>query len=217
MDTPTPVVTVRGQAELRCPPDVATVWLTVHSQAKAADQVRRELAGASQQVQDVLAELSAAVESSATTGIHVSPVFAGHGRPTVTGYQGSISSTVVISDLEALGTVLPALLAVPHAELGGPSWSLRHDNPVHAQARRAAIEDGRRRAEDYASAFGASVTGLLEVSDLQDRGGFPGAMRAMSFGLAGQGAEPAFEVVPQEQSSTGQVTLRFTISTPELS
>lgn len=218
MDTSsTPVVAVRGYAELRCPPDLATVWLTVHSQAKAAEQVRRELAAGSERVQQVLGELASAVDSSATTGLQVSPVFARDGRPTITGHRGSFGTTVVFSDLAALGTALPALLGVPNAELGGPSWSLRRENPVHAQARRAAIDDGRRRAEDYASAFGATVTGLLEISDLDERGGFPGATRAMSFGAAGKSAEPAFEVEPQEQTVTGQVTLRFTISAPDLS
>jgi uncharacterized protein YggE len=210
--TSAPVVTVRGQAELRCPPDLATVWLTVHARGKGADQVRRDLATASQQVQETLGRVSAAIESSATTAVNVSPVFADDGRARLTGYQGTFGTTVVVHDLVALGTVLPELLSVPNAELSGPSWSLRRDNPVHAQARRAAIDDGRQRAADYASAFGATVIGLLEVSDLEERGHFGGAMRTMAFAQA----EPAFDVEPQEQSVSGQVTLRFTISDPDL-
>lgn len=208
-----PVITVRGQAELRCPPDLATVWVTTHSQAKSADQVRRELASASERTRELIGELAHAVESSATTGIHVSPVFARGGRPTVTGHQGSFSTTVVLNDLDALGTALTALWSLPNAELSGPSWSLRADNPVHAQVRRAAIDAGRRRAEDYASAFGSTVTGLLEVSDLDERAAPFGTRRAMAFAPE---AEPVFEVEPQEQTVTGHVTLRFTISEPDL-
>ena len=37
---------------------------------------------------------------------------------------------------------------------------------MYREVRLAAIADARRRAEDYAAAFGATVAELVEVSDL---------------------------------------------------
>jgi uncharacterized protein YggE len=87
---------------------------------------------------------------------------------------------------------------------------LRPDNPMFRDVRLAAIADARRRADDYAAAFGATVAELVEVSDLE-AGGFPrGPMQmAKMQSMAVDDATFAFE--PAEQTVSGQVTVRFTV------
>ena len=50
----TALVTVRGEAELSCPPDLATISATVHRTGPDADRVRRELAEASTRVRAIV-------------------------------------------------------------------------------------------------------------------------------------------------------------------
>ena len=203
-----PIVTVRGEAQLRGPADLATLSCTLHASGGSADAVRSQLANGSQAVTELLAQFASALERHSTSGLHVSPEFHRRAPGRITGYRGTFSTTMVVADFEALSSLIMDLARLPDSRLDGPWWSLRPDNPMFREVRLAAIADARRRADDYAAAFGATVAELVEVSDLD--GGFGGgAMRAMAMEMAADDGTFAFE--PEEQTVSGQVTVRFTV------
>lgn len=217
-DAPTPVVTVRGEAQLEGPPDLATFTISAERAGDTEDGVRRALATASGQVRELLQGHASAVDRSSTSGLHVAPVFGRRSLTKIQGYRGSFSTEVVVHDFNALSGLVYAIAAVPDCRLDGPSWSLRRENPLYREVRLAAIAEARGRADDYATAFGSSVLDLLEISDLE--GGFAGgrSARMESFAMAGGVEEqPEFDLEPAAQSVSGQVTVRFTITTPDLS
>ena len=204
-----PIVTVRGEAELQGPPDLATVTCSLHASGSSAEIVRGELAQGSQAVAELLEQFSSALERHSTSGLHVSPEFHRRAPSKITGYRGTFSSTIVVADFEALSSLLLGMSQLPDCQLDGPWWSLRPDNPMFREVRLAAIADARRRADDYAAAFGATVAELVEVSDLEG-GGFPRGPMSMAMGkMAVDDATFAFE--PAEQTVSGQVTVRFTV------
>src|SRR4051794_17651635 len=104
----TPVVTVRGEAELGSAPDLATLAVTIHATGAGADRVRRDLAEASNRLRAIVEEHRAVLERHATSGLHVGPVFSGRGRK-ITGYRGSLSSELVVTDFAALPGLIAAL------------------------------------------------------------------------------------------------------------
>jgi uncharacterized protein len=204
-----PLVTVRGEAQLEGPPDLATVGLTLDASGESPEATRSQLAEGSAKVAGLLAEFETAVERSSTSGVHVFPVFNRRTPPKITGYQGTFSTQIVIADLESLSALVLALTALPNSQLDGPWWSLRHDNAMYREARLAAIADARQRAADYAAAFGTAVADLVEVSDLNT--GFGGVREMRAFAV-GKGAEDAaFEFEPATQTVSGQVTVRFSL------
>jgi uncharacterized protein YggE len=204
-----PLVTVRGEAQLEGPPDLATVGLTLHASGESPEATRSQLAEGSAKVAGLLAEFETAVERSSTSGVHVFPVFNRRTPPKITGYQGTFSTQIVVADLESLSALVLALTALPNSQLDGPWWSLRHDNAMYREARLAAIADARQRAVDYAAAFGTAVADLVEVSDLNT--GFGGVREMRAFAV-GKGAEDAaFEFEPATQTVLGQVTVRFSL------
>jgi uncharacterized protein len=206
-----PIVTVRGEAQMEGPPDLAGLFCTLHASGDSAEEVRRQLATGSQAVAALLEQFAAALERTSTSGLHVSPTF-NHRNPTkITGYTGTFTTSLVVSDFEALSELILAMSALPSSQLDGPWWSLRPDNPMHREVRLAAIADARRRADDYAAAFGATVAELVEVSDLD--GGFGGTSRPMRMSAAMEMAadDSRFTFEPAEQTVSGQVTVRFTM------
>ncbi len=209
----TPVVTVRGEAELGGPPDLATLSATVHATGADADQVRRDLATASTLLRAITEQHAAVLERHATSGLHVGPVFSGRRGRTVTGYRGSLSSELVVTDFAALPGLIAVLTALDGAQVDGPWWSLRPTNPLHRAVRIAAIDEARRRAADYAAAFDTTLGALLEVSDLD--GSFahqPRAFKAAFAADAGGGPEPELDLEPAEQRVSAQVTVRFQLA-----
>ena len=65
-------------------------------------------------------------------------------------------------------------------------------------------------ADDYAAAFGATVSELIEVSDLE-RGFIGGRQRLAAFAESGMADDAAFAFEPAVQTVSGQVTVSFTL------
>ena len=204
-----PVVTVRGEAQLEGPPDLATLTLTLHAAGDSLEQTRSELMNGSTAVSQLLQRFEAAIERSSTSGLHVSPVFNRRTPPKITGYQGTFTTQIVVADLESLSSIVLELTALPNSQIDGPWWSLRPDNPMFREARIAAIADARRRANDYAVAFNTTVANLIEVSDLDS--GFAGVREMRAFAIAKGGDDAAFEFQPAMQTVSGHVTVRFSL------
>lgn len=209
----TALVTVRGEAELSCPPDLATISATVHRTGPDADRVRRELAEASTRVRAIVEEQRAALERHGTSGLHVGPVFTGRAGRRISGYRGRLGTELVVADFAALPALIAAVSALEGAQVDGPWWSLRPTNPVYRQVRIAAIEEARRRAADYAAAFEATLGPLVEVSDLEASLGASPMMRtAFAMEAARGGGEPELDLEPAEQRVGAQVTVRFQLA-----
>ncbi len=208
---PTPIVTVRGEARLEGPPELATVSTTLHAAAGDAEQVRRTLAHGSEAVAGLVERFRAALDRSTTRSVHVWPVFAPRSPGRITGYAGTLSAEWVVGELAVLPDLITALTGLPDVRLDGPSWSLRPNSPLHREARLAAITDARRRAEDYAAAFGAGLVELVEVSDLDSGPSFSAGPR-MAMMAKGAVEDAALVLEPEIQVVQGQVTVRFAIS-----
>lgn len=202
-----PLVTVRGEAQLEGPPDLATLTLTLHASGDSAERTRSQLAKGSTAVAQLLQRFEDAIERSSTSGLHVSPVFNRRTPGKITGYQGTFTSQIVVADLESLSPLVLELTALPNSQIDGPWWSLRPDNSMFREARIAAIADARRRADDYAAAFDTTVASLVEVSDLDS--GFAGVREMRTFAMAKGGDDVAFDFEPAVQTVSGHVTVRF--------
>lgn len=208
-----PIVTVRGEAQLEGPPDLAGLSCTLHASGDSAEATRAQLATGSQAVAALLEQFADALDRKSTSGLHVSPNF-NHKNPTkITGYTGNFSTSMVVSDFEALSAIVLALSALPNAQVDGPWWSLKPDNPLYREVRLAAIAEARRRADDYAAAFGATVAELVEVSDLDGGGGWsPQFARRASAMEMDMGGDSSFSFEPALQTVSGNVTVRFTLA-----
>ena len=207
-----PIVTVRGEAQLEGPPDLAGLSCTLHASGDTAEAARTQLASGSQEIAALLERLAAALERTSTSGLHVSPRFNQRNPTKITGYTGTFTTSLVVADFEVLSELILGLSALPASQVDGPWWSLRPDNPMYREVRLAAIAEARRRAEDYATAFGATVSELVEVSDLEGgMGGMPGP-RGRYMAMEAMAADSSFSFEPALQTVTGQVTVRFTLA-----
>jgi uncharacterized protein YggE len=209
-----PLVTVRGEAQRQGPPDLATLALTLHASGDSAERARSKLAEGSAAVSELLQRFEAAIEKSSTSGLHVYPVFNRRTPSKITGYQGTFTTQIVVADFDSLSPLVLALTALPGSQIDGPWWSLRLDNEMFRDARLAAIADARRRADDYAAAFGTTVADLVEVSDQNT--GLVGVREMRAFAMAEKADDSAFEFEPATQTVTGQVTVRFSLKTASL-
>ncbi len=213
----TPIVTVRGEAELEVPPDLAGLRVALHGSGPDARAVWAELSKTGGELGRMLDEHAAAIEERATTGAHVSPVFGRRSQSKITSYRGSQHTRVVLHDFEALSPLLLAIADLPNGQVVGPDWSLRRDNPAYREARLAAIEDARARAADYAAGFGGRVAELIEISDTEAGYGGPQPVAMFAARAGGAAADQIeLDLEPQPQQVSGQIVVRFGLASVSL-
>ena len=209
---PAPQVTVRGEALLVVDPEIADVHVTVRVRARDRQTALERCAARQEQVAAVVAAAGDAVEVSETTAVSVHLEVRDRRAPGEP--VASLHTRLVLGRLDAVGELVVALGRLDDVEVSGPFWALRPESLAAEQARLAAVRDAVTRARQYAAAFGASLTALVEVSDLGVGGsGFrvAGAMASM----ARFEGEPHLDLVPARQEVHGAVEVRFTMSEPD--
>ncbi|GAA0507239.1 hypothetical protein Ade02nite_50580 [Paractinoplanes deccanensis] len=214
-----PTIVVRGEALREVPPELAVLSVTVSARDRDREAVIDRLLQRSAEVRDVLDSAGGddgAIERRETGGVQVFPELK-RGSERVVAYSGSVSATVFVTDFEALGALLLRLAGLEFATVAGPWWQLRPGSKAGADVRREAIADALNRAREYAAAVGARVDRLVEIAD-EGVGGSPVMLRAAAAGYDMAARESAgFELDPQQQTVQAAVTVRVTITEPDLS
>lgn len=210
---PTPQVLVRGEALLLAEPELAELGVTVRARARDRQTALERCRARQDEVTAVVEAAGDAVETIETTGLSVHlEVRDRHGDGGPIAY---LHTRLTVGRLDAVGGLVVALGRIDDVEVSGPAWRLRLDSPVPGQARRDAVRDAVERARQYAAAFGAELTALLEVSDVGLSGGGPRVAGAMASMARFESSEPRLDLSPARQEVHGAVEVRFAMSEPD--
>ena len=211
---PVPQVVVRGEATLVVDPEIAEVGVTVTGRARDRQSALERCRARQDEVATVVAAAGDAVETVETTGLSVHREIRdrrGDGDPVA-----SLYTRLTVGRLDALGDLVVSLGRLDDVDVTGPWWRLRPDSPVIEQARLAAVRDAVSRAGQYAAAFGAHLTALLELSDSGLPGGGVHRLASAAPEMAPFGNdELRLDLAPARQEVHGAVELRFAMSRPD--
>lgn len=196
-------LTVTGEGARNVAPDMAVVTLGVTERAARASDA---MSAASSTAEAIIQRLGAAGIAPAdmqTTDLSLYPVRENDmtGQAQFEGFEASNQLTVQVRDLETLGPVLQAVLEDGANRLSSLSFTLQDPRPVMNEARRAAVEDARAKAQLYADAAGIALGSIRSISEPTDRDDSPRPMMAME----------AARGVPVQAGST-EITARVTIT-----
>jgi uncharacterized protein YggE len=217
-----PLVSVRGEAFLRCDPEIAKVSVTVDARAKQRSQALAGLAERRERVSSLLAATGESIERTEDGSGHVRPDWeTAKGKEQITGYVASTRTTLTINDFTVVSDIVTSLAALDMTTVDGPSWHLRPGSPQRRKARILAAQDALARAREYADAFGTKVVDLVELADLgmlseQSPAGYRAAA-AVSRSSHDFDDDTSFDFQPVTQEVRGVVEARFTIEAPDLS
>lgn len=220
-----PVISVRGEAVLEAPPEIARLSVYVRVQERDRRTALDTLTAGNRRCLDLLAAYGDAVERYETGDVSITPLVKYRRREgDIRAYEGTVTTKVTVSDFTVLGELVTRLADMERTTLDGPNWALRPDSPVHARAAEQATHAAVERARRYAAALGASLTGLIELSDEDLNAGsdrpWPVAAAAAAYGgpAPGGAAEPeALDLVPRLQTVRASVVARFHATAPDLS
>jgi len=220
-EAPVPTIAVRGSSTAEVAPELARVHVSVGARSADRAAALRDLTQRADDVRTALAAYGESIEAVDTGTLWARPQFRDDKpRERVTGYLAGVDLTATVVDFAVLGDLLLRLADRDMVSLRGPFWALRPESDAYRQARIEAVRDARRRAEEYAAAAGARLTGLVEIADTglsHPEGVVPMAAGAFRATAGSAADEVSFDVEPVPQTVHAAVEARFTATQPEFS
>ena len=162
-------LSVSGQGNVSIRPDMAVVWLGVQTEADTAQEALEENSVQMQSVISATLEADVAEDDIQTQGIRLQPIYdqPQDGQPReVQGYRASNIVEVTVRDLDDLGALLDAAVAAGGNTIENIRFEVGDTDEVLAQAREAAVNNAREKAEHLASLLDAELGQVLTVSEL---------------------------------------------------
>jgi uncharacterized protein len=208
---PAPQVLVRGEAVVEADPELADIGVTVRTRARDRQTALERCRAAQDRVVAVAAAAGDAIGSVETAAVSVHLEVRDRGAPGEP--VASVHTRLTVIRLDAVGDLVVALGRLDDVEVSGPVWRLRPDSPAAERARMDAVRDAVHRARQYAAAFGAELTALLEVRDAGSGGGLRVAASMAS--MARFEDELHLDLAPPRQEVHGAVEVRFAMSEPD--
>jgi uncharacterized protein YggE len=200
-------ITVMGYGEARGNPDMATVSVGFNLTETDISEAVRLSNETIEEITNAMKELGIAEEDIQTTGFNVWPEEiwdAETGQPTgEKRYHVDSTMQINIRMIDDVGTVLEVALTNGANSIYGLNFGIQETADLAEEARTAALDDARMRAEAIAEGLGLAVG---EVSSVADQSGgyiYPYFVGA-SMGQGGGGGEPPI--------SQGQMAVSVSVS-----
>ncbi len=161
-----PTITVSGTGSAKVTPDQAQVDLGVTAQAATAQAALADDSSKMQAVVTAIQGQGVAQADLQTTGLSLSPNYAGGGpdaAPKITGFQASNNVDVTLHGTTQVGAVIDAALAAGANQVGGVSFSTSQPQAAYAAAYKAAMADAQASAQALASAAGLQLGTIQSI------------------------------------------------------
>jgi len=204
---PVRTLTVNGTGQAFLSPDIAYIYIGVHTEEEtAADAVESNNA----QTQQVIAALQdAGVDANdiRTTSFSIWPnqQYSPDGQPTDTRYVVDNSVFVTVRELEGLGDLLDSAIGAGANSINSIQFDVADKDEALKQAREEAVKDAKEQAQQLADAAGMSL-GDVQTISFYDSAPIP---YMDQFGKGGGGGAAVESAVPIQP---GQLTLTVTVS-----
>lgn len=192
-------VVVMGEGTVMVAPDRAILRGGVSTQARTAREAAEANAKAMQAVLAALRALGIAERDLQTAQFTIQPVReAAPGAQRVTGFQALNQVSVTLREVGRLAEVLDRMIEAGANTVTGVQFVVAEPSRLLDEARAAAVEDARRRAEVLAKAAGVRLGRAIAITE-GEGASVPVVMRS----AAG---------VPAPPMAIGEETLRVSVS-----
>jgi uncharacterized protein YggE len=208
-------ITVAGTGKVSVVPDIGMLQLAVQSTQPTVGAARDRAAAAMEAVRASLRSNGIDDKDVATSGFSIQPQYDfrpnSGGTPTISGYIVSNLVTVKVRQLNTLSRLLDQAVAAGGNDVRVNDVSFTVDEPEkhREQARKLAVEDARRHAEQLADAAGVSLGGARSVIESSGDQPIPVERAARSSAQDGSGVDTP--VSPGETDITVTVSVVYEI------
>jgi len=161
-------ISVTGEGKVSAAPDLAIVSLGVSALRPSVAEAREAAAVGLQGMIDAMRSRGIEEKDIQTSNLSIYPEYDYRGdTQTLRGFRVTNQVTAKIRDIDVTGDVIDAAVAAGGNDTTINSIAFTIDDPesLREEARRAAVEDARRKADVLAQASGVSVGEPISISE----------------------------------------------------
>lgn len=162
---PVNTVTSSGAGQVSATPDQAEMSFGVTRQDANAKAALAEVSTVAKQITAALKKAGVAGKDIQTANVSVYPTYGPGQKPTITGYQASISVNATVRDITTLGDVISAAVDAGADTIGGPTFTISEDSKYRAMAIDKAVADAGATAQTLARSAGRSLGKVVSISE----------------------------------------------------
>lgn len=181
-DEERPTLTMTGRGTATAVPDQLSFTLTARAKRDTLQAALRTSSTAMREAQEQLEEFGVAAEDVATTGLEMNPEYnyPKSGPAVLTGYRVTQRARVSVSDLEAGGEAMAAVVrsGTSTVKVGNITLEVAETDDVLAQARDAAVAQARTKAEQYAAAADVDLGSVVSIREVRRDDSSPAPIEA---------------------------------------
>lgn len=200
-------LSVSGSGKAFLTPDLAYIYIGVHTEAADAAEAVAANNTQSQKLIDALRDFGINSNDIQTTNFSIWPQqqYSPEGRQTGTTYVVDNTVYVTLRDLESIGEFLDTAIANGANTINGIQFDVADRTEALSDARRDAIAQARAQAEELADAAGVTLGQIHSISTYGSN--YPGPIYA-DRGMGGGAAEMAASV----PVSPGQLLIQVDVT-----
>ena len=205
-------VTVNGSGEVTGVPDTLRADIGVEATGPDVSSALNESSSQVRKVTDAVVEAGVERNDIQTQQVNLSPRYTNPAPGTsgeITGYQATNTIRVTIRDIGTASDVLAAAATAggDNTRISNVAFAIDDDSELMKQAREAAFDDARARAEQYASLAGDSLGKVQTITESTS-----GQQQPTSVQRDSAVAAAPVPIEPGEQTLTFSVTVTYALS-----
>jgi uncharacterized protein len=199
--TSTRTLTAQGEGKVYLTPDVAYVFIGVHSESESVGQSLADNSKQAASVSDALKGLGVDPKDIQTSAFNVYPQqqYDNTGKPTKVVYVVDNTVNVTVRDLQKLGQILDTSVKSGANSISGIQFDVKDKPTAIAEARKLAIDDAKKQAQDLAAAGGVQLGNLQTLNVFSNNSPVPV--------YEGKGGGAAMSVAANVPVSSGQLVI----------
>ena len=206
-NAPQRTMNVTGIGTVSLTPDIAYIYLGVHTEKPSASEAVAENNAQTQKVIDALKKLKVDAKDIRTTNFSIWPSqnYAPDGTPLDMKYMVDNTVYVTVRDLKKLGDLLDSVIAAGANTVNSIAFDVADKTSAAKQARDAAVQNAKEQAQELAAAAGVKL-GEITIISFYDSSATP---VFGGYGKGGGGGSDAALAVPIQP---GELTLTVSVS-----
>ncbi|PWH16567.1 MAG: SIMPL domain-containing protein [Anaerolineae bacterium] len=159
-------LSVTGTGKSYLVPDIAYIYIGVHTENAEASKAVAENTARSQKVTEALKKFNIADKDIQTTNFSIFPQQQFDPQGKVTGVIYVVDNTVYVAlrDLTKIGDLLDAVVNAGANSISGISFDVEDKTAALAEARQAAVADAQKQAAELAKAAGVTLGEITNIS-----------------------------------------------------
>ncbi|MCL5090916.1 MAG: SIMPL domain-containing protein [Patescibacteria group bacterium] len=206
--TKTDTFVVSGEGKSVIKPDIAYATVGIEASGTSVKQTQNQINTVINKVSEGLKALGVNEEDIKTTNYNINPTFDWtNGKQRITGFSANTNLQIKIRDIDKINEVIDSSTTNGANQIGGISFDVEDKTKAEDEARKMAVAEAKKKAQDAAQIAGFKLGKIINYSE----GGInPPAVMLSSMKVrdAAGGGAPATEI----QTGSSEIKLTVTLS-----